>query len=80
MIGISAILTGLVAWLTKNSYTDFTQDLKVAGELVPESSPSMTLYSTAAPSAISSLPPWAWFGIGALIVIVLILIINWKKL
>ncbi len=80
MVGISAILTGLIAWLTKSSSPVAEESLKAASYSQDALCIGGPTEATCASGGLSQIPAWSWFGIGALIVIILILIINWKKL
>jgi DNA-binding transcriptional ArsR family regulator len=78
MLIVSAVLTALVAWLTRNNivYSSVMQDSLKATESVPQAA------SLASPgvSVLSQVAPWLWFAIGALIIIIIFLILNWKKM
>jgi len=80
MLVISAILTSLVAFFTKNQETFAVSDANLkaaeAGSAAPEAMQTISSSSL----FLSQVQPWAWFALGALIVIVIILVVNWKRL
>lgn len=75
MIGISALLTGLIALATRTKVEE-PQVASTGGSLLTASLEK----TVEAPSLLSFIHPWMWFAVGALIAIVLVVIVNWKKL
>jgi DNA-binding transcriptional ArsR family regulator len=78
MLCISAVLTAFVAWITRStsSYSSvMVEDLK-AGSAAPE----VVQAASSSSLFLSQFAPWVWFALGALIVMIILIIANWKKL
>ena len=81
---ISAAFTGIVAWYYKSQtfaqgvQRDLAQNLqeKVASESLTAVAPQVMQIA----SQTTMLDPWIWFALGGLIMLVVFLIWNWKKL
>jgi hypothetical protein len=76
MLCISAALTALIAWLTRNNitYSDnvLVEETKMAGTFAAE--------SVQAVSTSLSVQPWMWFALGCLVAMIIVTIVNWKKM
>lgn len=88
LVVVSAFLTALVALITRQEYVSYSnltvdEGLKAAGGAAQETlcinGPSGTLCG-ASQNFLLLIQPWMWFAFGALIIIIALLIINWKKL
>lgn len=80
MLCVASLLTALVAILTRQHYVSYDNmsSLKAGGESL--ASGALATSSDIIGGFLLNIQPWMWFAFGALIVMIIILIWNWKKL
>jgi len=77
---LSALATGFIAWYYKVQLSAQRITEKVAesaGEMLAAIPTQTAVQET---SILSSLSPWVWFAFGGLVMLILFLLWNWKKL
>jgi DNA-binding transcriptional ArsR family regulator len=80
MLVISGILTGLVAWITRNQNSSDFSDLLFEESSTLKAAPIAESFNPVSNVGfLSQIQPWMWFAFGALIVMIIVMIVNWKN-